>query len=135
MWSPDEVKTYVRPTSDTLAAVMAFAKANGLRASIISDMGEWVQFTTTVEHANSLFKANYQTFSHVQTSKTLTRTLAYSLPEALVGHVDTIIPTTSFDMPNGRILPQRVLSKSPTKRDVPASWYNTITPSYLQASV
>jgi tripeptidyl-peptidase-1 len=114
---------------------MAFAQANGLQAGVISDMGEWIQFTTTVAHANALFNADYQTFVHARTAKTLTRTLAYSLPDALVGHVDTIIPTTSFDVDNGHVLPRRKLGDAPTKRATMASCDDFITPACLQVGV
>jgi tripeptidyl-peptidase-1 len=92
-------------------------------------MGDWVQFTTTVEHANTLFNASYQTFVHQGTSQTLTRTLSYSLPQALVGHVNTVLPTTSFDVQNARLIPA---PKQPVKRAVPGSCNNTITPPCLQ---
>jgi tripeptidyl-peptidase-1 len=92
-------------------------------------MGDWVQFTTTVEHANTLFNASYQTFVHQGTSQTLTRTLSYSLPQALVGHVNTVLPTTSFDAQNARLVPA---PKQTVKRAIPGSCNTTITPSCLQ---
>jgi tripeptidyl-peptidase-1 len=92
-------------------------------------MGDWVQFTTTVEHANALFNASYQTFVHQETSQMLTRTLSYSLPQALVGHVSTVLPTTSFDaMQSARLVPAR---KQPVKRAIASSCNDTITPSCL----
>jgi tripeptidyl-peptidase-1 len=57
-----------------------------------------MELTTTVEHVNSLFGASYQTYSHLSTGTTLTRTLAYSLPKELVGHVDMVTPSTGFEM-------------------------------------
>jgi tripeptidyl-peptidase-1 len=92
-------------------------------------MGEWVQFTTTVEHANKLFNASYQTFVHQSTSQTLNRTLSYSLPQALVGHVNTVLPTTSFDVQGIRPISA---PKQSTKRAIPATCNDTITPSCLQ---
>jgi tripeptidyl-peptidase-1 len=92
------VKAYVAPKSSTLSAFHSFAKANGLSVSNLSDTSEWMELTTTVEHVNSLFGANYQTYSHSSTGALLTRTLAYSLPKELVGHVDMITPSTGFEM-------------------------------------
>jgi tripeptidyl-peptidase-1 len=124
----DELQAYLQPPKDTTAAFTSFARANGLQLSA-SPMGDWVQFTTTVEHANTLFNASYQTFVHEGTSQTLTRTLSYSLPQALVGHVNTVLPTTSFDVQSARLTPA---PKQPVNRAIPASCNNTITPSCLQ---
>jgi tripeptidyl-peptidase-1 len=108
----------------------SFAEANGLHVSV-SPMGEWMQFTTTIGHANALFNANYQIFSHQGTSQNLTRTLSYSLPQALIGHVSTVLPTTSFDGHNTRL--SRVPGpKHPRKRGISASCNDTITPACLQ---
>jgi tripeptidyl-peptidase-1 len=120
----------MQPPTAATSAIMTFTKANGLEATIVSDMGEWVQFTTTVAHANTLFNANYQSFAYASTSTTLTRTLSYSLPSTLVGHVDTIIPTTTFEEPDTRLVPAQM---TPEKRaSIPASCNSTITPSCLQ---
>jgi tripeptidyl-peptidase-1 len=93
-------------------------------------MGEWVQFTTTIAQANTLFNASYQSFVHEGTNQTLTRTLSYSLPQALVGHISTIIPATSFDSQRSNGLAPA--PEQPADRSIPASCNNTITPSCLQ---
>jgi tripeptidyl-peptidase-1 len=125
------LQAYLQPPTDTTAAFTSFAQANELQVSA-SSMGDWVQFTTTVEHANALFNASYQTFVHQGTSQTLTRTLSYSLPQALVGHVNTVLPTTSFDAQSARLIPK---PKQPVKRDVRSAPCNsTITPSCIQVS-
>jgi tripeptidyl-peptidase-1 len=126
--SADQLQAYVQPPTSTTAAFTSFAKANGLQFSV-SPMGEWVQFTTTVERANALFNASYQTFVHQSTSKTLTRTLSYSLPQALVGHVNTVLPTTSFDLQNTG--PISAPKQSTKRANVPVSCNTTITPSCL----
>jgi tripeptidyl-peptidase-1 len=126
--SSGELQAYLQPSKDTTVALTSFAQANGLQVSA-SPMGDWVQFTTTVEHANALFNASYQTFVHQTTSQMLTRTLSYSLPQALVGHVSTVLPTTSFDaVQSARLVPAR---KQPVKRAIASSCNDTITPSCL----
>jgi tripeptidyl-peptidase-1 len=92
--------------------------------SSLSNTNEWIEFTTTVGQANSLFGTSYQTYSHSATRRTLTRTLAYSLPEALVGHVDTIAPTTGFEA-HPHFLHN---SKPPAKRPNAPSHCNTLAP-------
>jgi tripeptidyl-peptidase I len=126
----DEVKSFVQPSAATVAAFNAFAKANNLQASVVSPNGDWVSFTTTVGRANALFGASFETFTHQAMAEPLTRTLSVSLPEELVGHVDTIHPSTSFDEPDPRLVP--VAIPVPEKRAIPASCNSTITPSCLQ---
>jgi tripeptidyl-peptidase-1 len=120
----------VQPPSSAVAAFQAFALANHITSTTISPAGEWVEFTTTIARANAIFAASYQTYKHADTSATLTRTLAYSLPDALVGHVDTVLPTTSFDAPDVRLAP---IPMAPRAAGVPASCNSTITPKCLEA--
>lgn len=126
----DDVKAFVRPSAETVATFNAFAKANNLQTSVISPNGDWVSFTTTVSHANALFGASFQTFAHDDLPVPLTRTLSLSLPEELVGHVDTVHPTTSFDEPDVRLVPRPIAA--PTKRAIPAACNSTINPVCLQ---
>jgi tripeptidyl-peptidase I len=126
----DEVKSFVQPSDATVSAFNAFANANNLQTSVVSPNGDWISFTTTVEHANALFGATFETFTHQAMAKPLTRTLSMSIPEELVGHVDTVHPSTSFDVPDPHLAPFVV--PVPVKRDIPASCNSTITPSCLQ---
>ncbi|KAJ7620287.1 subtilisin-like protein [Roridomyces roridus] len=97
--SADEVKSFVEPSSATLAAFHSFASANGISASSASPHGDWVSITVPVSKANALFQAQYQTYSHPSLAKPVTRTLSISLPVELAGHVDAIFPSTSFSNP------------------------------------
>jgi tripeptidyl-peptidase-1 len=107
----DQVKAYVVPKASTLAAFQAFADANGLSVSPATETSEWVELTTTVAQANALFGASYQTYEHASTGAALTRTLSYSLPVELVGHVDTVTPTTGFEVHSGSARKSRSLGK------------------------
>ncbi|KAJ7860355.1 family S53 protease-like protein [Mycena leptocephala] len=104
--------------------------------TVISPNGDWVSLTLSVSQANTLFAANFQTFTHPNLKTPITRTLSVSLPSQLVGHVDVIRPTTEFVEPSPPILPtaRRKLTKRTT---VPASCDTTnssglITPTCLQ---
>ncbi|KAJ7620171.1 subtilisin-like protein [Roridomyces roridus] len=138
--SADEVKAFVKPSSETLAAFENFTSANGLSATSTSPHGNWVSVNMSVFQANTLFRAQYQRFSHPSLAEPLTRTLAISLPSELVGHVDAIHPGTDFSI----IRPQVVVQPQPSlvKRDHgqhPSASCNTsdpngeMTPACLQA--
>lgn len=121
----------MQPSSMSVAAVNAFAEANDLKMTSASPNGDWVSFTTTVGHANTLFGANYETFAHASMAQPIVRTLSVSLPSDFVGHVDVVHPTTSFAGPDMRLTPI-VTPTMVDKRVVPESCNSTITPSCLQ---
>ncbi|KAJ7448380.1 family S53 protease-like protein [Mycena latifolia] len=133
--SKDEVKSFMRPSAETIAAFNAFASANGLKPTEISPNEDWVSLTLPVSQANKLFAANFEVFTHVSSTQMLTRTLSVSLPFELVGHVDVISPSIDFVDPNPRLTP--LTNVNLQKRD-PAASCNTsigsgiITPACLQ---
>ncbi|KAJ6584337.1 family S53 protease-like protein [Mycena capillaripes] len=130
------VKSFAQPSAETVGAFNAFASANGLKPTVISPNGDWVSLSLSISQANTLFAANFQTFTHPSLKTPITRTLSVSLPSQLVGHVDVIRPTTEFVEPSPPILPaaRRKLTKRAT---VPTSCDTTnssglITPTCLQ---
>ncbi|KAJ7504951.1 family S53 protease-like protein [Mycena galericulata] len=134
--SKDEVKAFVQPSPETVAAFNAFASANGLTPTTISPNGDWVSITLPVSQANELFAAQFEVFSHPSLTNPITRTLSVSLPSELVGHIDVIHPTTAFVSPNTRLLPADSIVPL-DKRAVNPSCNSTdpagvITPTCLQ---
>ncbi|KAJ6619107.1 Pro-kumamolisin, activation domain-containing protein [Mycena sp. CBHHK59/15] len=94
--SMDEVKSFVQPSPETLAAFTTWASANGLNHTIVSPNSDWVSFTLPVSQANQLFGANFEVFTHPAMTTSIVRTLSVSLPSELVGHVEVLHPTTQF---------------------------------------
>lgn len=95
----------MQPSSQTLTAIQSWASRNNLTTNQVSSNGNLISFTTTYVHANTLFDANYSTYSHPDASQPIVRTLCYSLPAELVDHVRGIHPATSFMAPNTRHIP------------------------------
>ena len=89
------MEKFVAPSQDTVDAVNAFLKENGLTAKTLSPAGDWLGFETTVGKANELFDADYQVFTHSATGARTVRTLEYSLPAELSGHLEVVHPTTA----------------------------------------
>ncbi|TRM66566.1 peptidase S8/S53 domain-containing protein [Schizophyllum amplum] len=136
----DEVKAYASPSAETSSAVSDWLSGEGITFDIGGSYDNWVTFSVPVSKANELLDASYETFLHTPTDSSQVRTLAYSLPEALTGHVDAVYPTTSIVKP--RIPgPVRVFAAPPslvadvnvTADAVPASCNSTVTPTCLQA--
>ncbi|CAK5264006.1 unnamed protein product [Mycena citricolor] len=97
--SKEEVKTFMGPSEATVQAFNAFAAAHGLNTTGVSPNGDWISATVPVAQANDLFDADYQLFSHAQLESQIARTMSVSLPREIVGVVNVIHPSTTFDQP------------------------------------
>ncbi|KAI0261766.1 subtilisin-like protein [Gloeopeniophorella convolvens] len=138
--SKDDVGSYVAPKPESASAVKQWLSDNGLEATVLSPFGDWLGVKTNVSHANDLFDADFTTFVHDATGETTVRTLAYSIPVALQGHLELVHPTTTF--PKSGRGPKPIIS-SPAKavpvingnlsaNAAPSSCNNRVTPSCLQ---
>ncbi|ETW78234.1 serine protease S53 [Heterobasidion irregulare TC 32-1] len=132
--SKEEVEALVAPSSETLAAVNEWLSANNLTSSKASPAGDWLTVDTTVETANKLIDADFTKFTHLDTGVQTVRTLKYSIPVSLKGHISLIHPTVGFPVKN-IIKPviKPYPSSTPTSNAVPASCATQVTPSCLQA--
>lgn len=72
---------------------------NNISAKTVSPAGDWLAFSIPVSQANALFGANYSVFKHEATGSQITRTLSYSIPSELQGHLELVHPSISFDVP------------------------------------
>ncbi|KAJ7152465.1 subtilisin-like protein [Mycena filopes] len=114
--SMEEVKSFVEPSAATVTAFNTWASANGLNPTPASPNGDWVSLTLPVAHANTLFAANFQRFTHPAVAGNLTRTLSVSLPAELVGHVDVVHPTVDFAGIDPRLGPGAIRERGPASR-------------------
>ncbi|KAJ7194347.1 subtilisin-like protein [Mycena pura] len=126
--SKDEVKSFVQPSNESVAAFNSFAAANGLKPTIISPNGEWLSMALTVSQANDLFGAQFEKFSHTSLTEPITRTLTISLPYELIGHVDVVHPSTSFAVRNAGLAQIPLHNRKSEKRTEPAASCNSSRP-------
>lgn len=84
------------PSPESVLLVQQWLTANDITAQTISPAGDWLQFSIPVSQANTLLQADFTVFNHAETGTQLTRTLAYSIPATLQGHVDLIHPTITL---------------------------------------
>ncbi|KAJ7656027.1 family S53 protease-like protein [Mycena polygramma] len=131
--SKDEVKAFVQPSSETVAAFNAFAEANNLKSTVISPNGDWVSITLPVSQANKLFNAQYEIFTHPAMADPILRTLSVSLPTQLVGVVNVLHPSTEFGEPNARLVPATPREKRQDASCDTSVASGAITPACLQA--
>ncbi|OJT05439.1 Tripeptidyl-peptidase sed3 [Trametes pubescens] len=138
--SKEEVEALVAPKPETMAAVSTWLTENGIRAYKASPAGDWLRFAIPVSKANELLGTTFSVFNHTPSGRTVMRTLAYSIPADLKGHVDLVHPTTTFiqplQAPKLTFIPRKEVQEralNVTSDAVPASCQSTITPACLQA--
>lgn len=51
-------------------------------------------FSVPVGKANEMFDADFSVFKHIPTGQESVRSLSYSIPASLQGHLDAVHPTT-----------------------------------------
>ena len=73
----------------------AWLKENDIEAAQASPAGDWLSISIPVSKANELLDADFTVFSHASTGKEVVRTLSYSIPTDLQGHIDLVHPTTA----------------------------------------
>ncbi|KAH9167872.1 subtilisin-like protein [Lactarius sanguifluus] len=97
--SKEQVAEHVMPHPHSLELVKSWLNFHGVLPSSISVShgGNWLTLTgVSVFKANDLLGASYQLYRHAETKEVIIRTVGYSLPAALHGHVQTVAPTTYF---------------------------------------
>ncbi|KAH8123866.1 tripeptidyl-peptidase I [Trichoderma asperellum] len=88
-----EINEIFAPSNVTYTAVESWLKSHGVAS--YTRQGGSIWFQTTVSIANAMLTTEFKTYSDSTGTEKL-RTLQYSIPEELVGHVDLISPTTYF---------------------------------------
>ncbi|CDM34182.1 hypothetical protein DTO013E5_2407 [Penicillium roqueforti] len=90
----EEMKRMLQPSAESAESIRDWLEGAGITR--IEQDADWMTFYTTVETANELLAANFQFYvSNVRHIERL-RTLKYSVPKALVPHINMIQPTTRF---------------------------------------
>lgn len=86
----------MKPRSESVSLVNQFLTSHGVTAQTISRAGDWLSFSVNVMQANEMFDADFQVFEHSETGQQSVRTLAYSIPTELQGHLDLVHPTITY---------------------------------------
>ncbi|KAH8991285.1 subtilisin-like protein [Lactarius akahatsu] len=136
--SREQVADIVAPHPDTVQLVHSWLEHHRVTSSSVSVTHGGSSLTVTgvsVSQANDLLGASYELYTHTKTNETIVRTLGYSLPVVLHGHVQTVAPTTFFSSPLTQWQTPRKRSgvaamrpgKSPSRRDDA-----DVTPAFLR---
>ncbi|EKM56142.1 uncharacterized protein PHACADRAFT_145272 [Phanerochaete carnosa HHB-10118-sp] len=134
--SKEEVEQLVAPSTESITAVNAWLQQAGVNATTMTPAGDWLSISVPVSKANSLFDADFAVYTHSETGQQAVRTMEYSVPHALQGHVDFVHPTVSFPNPSSAksfVTAPRPLGRSAnlTARDTPCTPLS-VTPNCVQ---
>ncbi|KAL6302070.1 peptidase S8/S53 domain-containing protein [Sparassis latifolia] len=91
-----EAAEFVSPAAESLAAVNNWLQANNIDATVLTPASDWIGFSIPVSQENDLFDSEFSTFVHSASGARSIRTLAYSIPWELHGHLDFVHPTITF---------------------------------------
>lgn len=88
----------VAPHPDSLDLVDSWLAHHDLDTSAAQRTGgqDWITITVSVAQAEAMLGTKYNVYHHPKSSEYVVRTMGYSLPSALHGHVDVVAPTTYF---------------------------------------
>ena len=116
-----------------MQAVNEWLAENNLDATTISPGGDWLAIQVPVSKANEMLSADFSVFTHDESGTQSIRTLQYSIPEDLVGHLQLVHPTTTFVQPVSPKLPlnaKKAAVSSKRKRQSACADY--VDPACLQ---
>ncbi|KAI0178003.1 peptidase S8/S53 domain-containing protein [Pestalotiopsis sp. NC0098] len=95
--SQAEIDAMIAPTDESKSLVLDWLSHQGLAdKSVVSSRGNAVTVTASIEEIEKLLEADYETYTNSETGEQIVRTLEYSLPESLDGHVRMVQPTNFF---------------------------------------
>jgi tripeptidyl-peptidase-1 len=89
------MKRMLMPSEETVSSVSAWLKAAGIESFEIDS--DWVTFKTNVGVANQLLDTEFSWYvSNEAAPRKVLRTLEYSVPDEVAGHINLVQPTTRF---------------------------------------
>ena len=91
-----QAASLVAPKPESIAAVNAWLAENDIVAKNLTSRGDWLAFEVPVSKANALFDADFGVYAHNETGLEAVRTLSYSIPAELQGHLDLVHPTVTL---------------------------------------
>lgn len=89
----EEVRAYTAPSATAVSGVTTWLGQYSITPEVDND---WVSITTTASIANELLNTTFAWYEYDAGGGPKLRTLSYSVPDEVAGHVDLVQPTTRF---------------------------------------
>ncbi|KAI1166308.1 subtilisin-like protein [Nemania serpens] len=91
----DEMKRMLLPSQESLSSVHTWLRDTGVES--VEEDADWVTFKTTVGVANKMLDTRFAWYlSEEPKPRRVLRTLEYSVPDEVAGHINLVQPTTRF---------------------------------------
>ncbi|KAI0696979.1 subtilisin-like protein [Cerioporus squamosus] len=97
--SKQEVEAFAAPKPESVQAVTAWLAEHNITPEVASPSGDMLRVHIPVHQANTLLKANYTQYVHMETNANIIATLSYSVPPDVEEHLSFIYPTDQFIPP------------------------------------
>lgn len=93
-----EADELVKPHDRSLTIFNEWLAAHSVDPTSVSRTAaaDWATLSVPVSVAETMLGCEFHVYEHTESGMQAVRTLEYSLPRPLVGHIDTIQPTTYF---------------------------------------
>ncbi|CEJ94387.1 hypothetical protein VHEMI09924 [[Torrubiella] hemipterigena] len=112
----EQVTGYAAPSDESIKLVKSWIKAAGIAdEDIASPSPDWLHVRIPVSKAEELLEAEYKIYNHAVDQSSVVRTTAYSIPQQLLDHIDTIQPTTAFQSDEQSVSADAVTPLRPAK--------------------
>lgn len=92
----EELKALLKPREESTYAVLSWLAASGVKQSDVEDDGEWINFYAPISLAQTMLNTTFHVYGHEVAESQRIRTLQYSVPANVSGHIHMIQPTTRF---------------------------------------
>ncbi|CAL3971136.1 unnamed protein product [Diplocarpon coronariae] len=97
--SQDDIDEMIGPKDESMELVLEWLATEGLdEHASASPRSDAIILTASVAQVERILDAEYSEFVEAETGERAVRTLQYSLPDMLRGHVDMVQPTTFFGL-------------------------------------
>lgn len=88
-----ELRSLLKPSEETSNVAISWLQDSNITA--ITDDGDYVLFSSSVETANKLLNTKFAWYTNAENQKVI-RSLSYSVPGNVASHINFVQPTTRF---------------------------------------
>eukprot|EP01084_Bolivina_argentea_P043403 79965_1 len=104
-WTPEQVRSYFKPSEETLQSVLDWLESNGFttdndKVQLATPHGNSIKVSLTCSEGNALLNAKYMIYENNEDKRTHLRVQngEYSIPDTVYEHIDFISPTIRFPL-------------------------------------
>ncbi|RJE24912.1 Tripeptidyl-peptidase [Aspergillus sclerotialis] len=128
----DQIKDLMRPPPAVSDLIRSWLIEEGVPDGAIEDTGDWIKFSVPVRQAEKIMRTKFYDFQNTGGGNVKTRTLQYSVPDAIASIVETIQPTTFFGQSDVHLMNSAPVHKRNVDFAAPGDCHSAVVPDCLQ---